>query len=248
MYSNGLKIPRLDGWSWGIAFFVTNGLTKYYQLCRALVVNELSQQVLRTDAAGMPLEWINYQEAVRFYHTGRVAYFLGSPLYRLRGGINALTGLRSEIEVNAIVATHGTNKTLTSDYIPPLSNRTLFKRDGHVCLYCGQRFMTSMLSRDHVTPISKGGADIWQNVVTACKRCNNHKAGRTPEQAGIELLAIPFRPTHAEYIYLKGKRVLADQMNFLRAHFPRKSPLRLRERDGADNRERDGADNQDEKA
>ena len=234
-------------WRSGDCFFCHERFNLELPVIRTVVVNELSQQVLRTDAAGMPLEWINYQEAVRFYHAGRVAYFLGSPLYRLRGGINALTGVRSEIEVNAIVATHGTNKTLTRDYIPPLSNRTLFKRDGHVCLYCGQRFMTSMLSRDHVTPISKGGADTWQNVVTACKRCNNHKAGRTPEQAGIELLAIPFRPTHAEYIYLKGKRVLADQMDFLRAHFPRKSPLRDRERDGVerDGVERDGAERDD---
>ncbi len=177
----------------------------------------------------MPLEWMNYQEAVRFYHTGRVAYCLGSHIYTLHGGINAISGLRSELAVSAIVATHGTNKTLTHNYIPPLSNRTLFKRDAQICLYCGQRFVTSELSRDHVTPISQGGGDHWQNVVTACKRCNNHKAGRTPEQAGMQLLAIPFRPTHAEYIYLKGKRVLADQMDFLRSHFPRKSPLRDRE-------------------
>jgi len=55
-------------------------------------VYDLSQQVLRTDAAGMPLEWINYQDAVRFYHAGRVAYFLGRPIYKLRGGVNmALT-------------------------------------------------------------------------------------------------------------------------------------------------------------
>lgn len=177
----------------------------------------------------MPLEWINYQDAVRFYHAGRVAYCLGSRIYTLRGGVNARSGKRSELEVNAIIATVGTNKKLTYDYIPPLSNRTLFKRDAHLCLYCGQRFLTVDLSRDHVTPISQGGTDLWQNVVTACKRCNNHKAGRTPEQAGMELLAIPFRPTHAEYIYLKGKRVLADQMEFLRSHFPRKSPLRDRD-------------------
>jgi len=55
-----------------------------------------------------------------------------------------------------------------------------------------------------------------------------HKAGRTPEQAGMELLAVPFIPTHAEYIYLQGRQVLADQMEFLRAHFPRCSPLHER--------------------
>ena len=65
-------------------------------------------------------------------------------------------------------------------------------------------------------------------VVTACRRCNNHKAGQTPEQAGMELLAVPFVPTHAEYVYLQGRGVLADQMEFLRAHFPRSSPLHER--------------------
>ena len=81
------------------------------------------------------------------------------------------------------------------------------------------------MSSSEITPISAGGLDVWTNVVTACRRCNHHKAGRTPEQAGMELLAVPFTPTYAEYIYLKGRRVLADQMEYLRAHFPRSSPL-----------------------
>ena len=46
----------------------------------------------------------------------------------------------------------------------------------------------------------------------------------------MELLAIPFTPTHAEYVYLQGRRILADQMEFLLAHFPRNSLLRQRVR------------------
>ncbi|WP_018141504.1 HNH endonuclease [Thioalkalivibrio sp. ALJ7] len=185
-------------------------------------------QVLRTDAAGMPLEWIGLEQAVRLYYTEQVAYTCGSPLYRMRGGINARTGLQSRVEVNSIIATHGTRQSRFNDYIPPLNNTTLFRRDAHLCLYCGNSFRECDLSRDHVTPISQNGEDTWNNVVTACKRCNNHKAGFTPEEAGMQLLAIPFTPTHAEYIFLKGKRVLADQMEFLQAHFPRTSPLRGR--------------------
>jgi 5-methylcytosine-specific restriction endonuclease McrA len=188
----------------------------------------LQQQVLRTDAAGMPLEWIDYQQAVRLYHGGQVAYTCGTLLYRVRGGISAFTGLQSVVEVNSIIATHGTNRAIHKGYVPPLNNSTLFRRDAHICLYCGNHFAEHELSRDHVTPLSQQGKDTWTNVVTACKRCNNHKAGRTPEQADMQLLAIPFRPTHAEYIYLKGRRVLADQMEFLQAHFPRSSPLRER--------------------
>lgn len=189
-------------------------------------------QVLRTDASGMPLEWLGYQEAAKLYHLGMVAYSCGTALYTLRGGVNARTGDQSTIEVNSIIATHKhhqKSKGFPAKYSPPLSNQALFRRDNHLCLYCGFRYRNQDLSRDHVKPLSQGGLDLWGNVVTACKRCNNHKAGRTPEQASMQLLAIPFTPTHAEYVYLQGRRVLSDQMEFLKAHFPRQSPLHHRD-------------------
>ena len=179
----------------------------------------------------MPLEWIDYREAVRLHFLGQIAYTVGRTLFEVRGGINARTRRRSVVEVSSIVATHGNSHAIhwmRREYIPPLSNRTLFSRDNRICLYCGERFQVRQLSRDHVTPVSQGGRDRWNNVVTACIRCNSHKAGRTPEQAGMQLLAIPFIPTHAEYVYLQGRNVLADQMEFLRAHFPRTSPLHHR--------------------
>jgi len=162
------------------------------------------------------------------YHTEQVAYVCGSPIYRIRGGRNAKTGLRSVIVVSSIIATHGDTIAIERNrdrYTPPLNNRTLFKRDTNLCLYCAQQFRTSELTRDHITPISQGGRDVWTNVVTACRRCNNYKGGRTPEQVGVQLVAVPFTPTYAEYIYLKGRRVLADQMEYLLTHFPRTSPL-----------------------
>lgn len=193
--------------------------------------SDISQQVLRTDVAGMPLEWIDYREAVRLYHNEQVAYDCGTVLYTVFGGHNALSGSRSQIEVNSIIATEGTGQGLAfvrDQYVPPLNNRTLFKRDANLCLYCAVQFQTRDLTRDHITPLSQGGLDVWNNVATACRRCNNHKGGRTPEQASMKLIAVPFTPNYAEYIYLKGRRVLVDQMQYLLAHIPRSSPLHSR--------------------
>ena len=192
---------------------------------------DLHQQVLRTDVAGMPLEWIDYRDAVRLYHTEQVAYTCGVPIFTVHGGISSLTGEQSCIEVNSIIATEGHTPGYDSNrhnYVPPLNNKTLFRRDANVCMYCGNHFMSRELTRDHIVPVSQGGKDVWQNVVAACRRCNNHKGGRTPDQAKMQLIAVPFVPTYAEYIYLKGRRILADQMDFLRAHFPRTSPLHQR--------------------
>ncbi len=191
----------------------------------------LSQEILRTDISGMPLEWIDYRDAVRLQHMEQIAYTCGSRMYTLMGGTNAKTGKRTIVEVNSIVATLGHSHNpgnLRGDYVPPLNNQTLFRRDAHLCLYCGGRFPSNQLSRDHIRPLSQGGRDTWMNVVTACRSCNNAKAWRTPEQAGMQLIAVPFTPTYAEYIYLKGRRVLADQMEYLLAHFPRSSPLHAR--------------------
>jgi hypothetical protein len=194
-------------------------------------VRGLSHHVLRTDVSGMPLEWIDYKEAARLYHQNQVAYTCGSLLYKLYGGTNAITGHRTVLDVNSIVATighTGNPGNLRHDYVPPLNNQTLFRRDAFLCMYCGIRFPSRELSRDHIRPFSQGGVDVWTNVVTACRRCNNQKASRTPEQAKMYLLAVPFTPTYAEYIFLKGRRVLADQMEYLLAHFPRSSPLHAR--------------------
>ena len=76
------------------------------------LASDISQQVLRTDVAGMPLEWIDYREAVRLYHAEQVAYDCGTRLYTVYGGYSSLDGNRSHIDVNSIIATHGTSQSL----------------------------------------------------------------------------------------------------------------------------------------
>lgn len=194
-------------------------------------VPDLGQQVLRTDISGMPLEWMDFRQAVRLHSLRQIAYSCGSPLFRIHGGWSARSGRRSVVEVHSIIATQGRSPDLAdthAGYVPPLNNQTLFQRDGHLCLYCAESFAPSALTRDHIRPLSRGGEDSWTNVATACRRCNNYKGGRTPEEAGMQLIAVPFVPSYAEYIYLKGRRILADQMEFLLAYISRSSPLHAR--------------------
>jgi len=104
-------------------------------------------------------------------------------------------------------------------FTPPLCNRTLFRRDDHRCLYCGTRKPRTDLTRDHVLPVSRGGTDKWENVVAACKRCNWTKDNKTPEEANMPLLAVPFRPNPYEWHFLAKDRILADQMDYLSQQF-----------------------------
>jgi transcriptional regulator with XRE-family HTH domain len=54
--------------------------------------------------------------------------------------------------------------------------RTLvFKLDSHECVYCSAQ---SVLEVDHIFPVSMGGTDEPENLVTCCHRCNNKKKNR----------------------------------------------------------------------
>ena len=130
-----------------------------------------------------------------------------------------MTGSRTEVEINSIVAVRGEFKRTYVNTIPPLNNRELFRRDGNLCLYCGKAYGDAGLTRDHVVPISRGGKDAWSNVVSSCKRCNAHKGCRMPDEARMPLLAVPYVPNMAEYLVLRNRRILADQMEFLKTQF-----------------------------
>jgi len=179
-----------------------------------------SPVILKLDVRGFPQSWISWQEAICFYVRDRVAWEIGSQNFLFHGGYSRINLRFSEVEINSIIAVKGKCTTHTRyDVIPKLSNSELFRRDRHMCLYCGQVQRDKLLTRDHVVPRSYGGVDRWSNVVTACRRCNVAKGGRTPEEANMKLLAIPFTPNRAEFLVLKNRRILVDQMDFLKKQF-----------------------------
>lgn len=82
--------------------------------------------------------------------------------------------------------------------VPPVNRREVLRRDHHACQYCGSR---KHLTLDHVIPVSKGGQHTWDNVVTACSRCNQRKSDRTPLEAGMPLCSKPKAPVHPAVIF-----------------------------------------------
>ena len=181
--------------------------------------------VLQLDLSGRPQAWIAPREAAVLYATDGVAWTIGRPLQVLRGGIQRLTGLQSRIEVHAIIAVRGAVPSRAWRVAPALTNSKLFARDRHVCAYCGGRFGFDTLTREHIVPVSRGGRDTWMNCITACRACNGRKGNRRPEEAGMSLLYLPYVPNLHEDMILRGRRILADQMEFLLASVPRSSRL-----------------------
>jgi len=75
-----------------------------------------------------------------------------------------------------------------------LTRRNVMLRDAHQCQYCTTRPPLRELNIDHVMPRSRGGSDTWENLVTACRRCNLTKSSRTPEEANMRLIRQPSTP------------------------------------------------------
>ena len=176
----------------------------------------LSEHFLRLNTAGMPMAWLSWQEAVLLHARDLVSWTYGDTLKVVRGGIDK-GGMRTQLPLKSVLACKGkvVNETQAS-----LSNATLFRRDHNTCLYCGLKFSNRDLSRDHVIPVSRGGLADWMNVVTSCKRCNTRKGNRLLSESSLSLLALPYRPNHAEYLALTHSgRIRGDQMTFLKSQF-----------------------------
>jgi 5-methylcytosine-specific restriction endonuclease McrA len=72
-----------------------------------------------------------------------------------------------------------------------LSRKNILVRDRYTCQYCSEVFSAGELTLDHVMPRSRGGTSSWENLVTSCRRCNNRKGDRLPDEAGMKLKRRP---------------------------------------------------------
>lgn len=173
-------------------------------------------------------------EACCYHARGKVMFTIGQVLKTFRGGHNT-HGEQSVVDVQAILGCTG--PLVGEEWLDRTSTYTersiLYARDRNMCGYCGHVYPNYKLTIDHVKPrsryadfgMSKSQMNTWENCVAACKPCNHRKADRTPEEAHMPLLYVPYAPNAQEKMILKNRNVLADQMDFLMARVPKSSRL-----------------------
>jgi 5-methylcytosine-specific restriction endonuclease McrA len=156
---------------------------------------------LALNASYEPLVMLPVQRAVRLVMDGRAELVEahGSRVIRSAG---------RELPLPAVI------RLVRYVYVPRrmrrgVTNTILFARDGYTCGYCGRHRDAlrgrEYLTRDHVLPqcrfARRSEANTWANCVTACSSCNNRKADRTPQEAGMALRVVPVEPhfVHLEW-------------------------------------------------
>ena len=60
--------------------------------------------------------------------------------------------------------------------------RRILQRDLWECYWCGADANTV----DHLVPVAKGGLDIDENLVAACKKCNYSKQDKMPDEFQLQ--------------------------------------------------------------
>src|SRR6185312_15958106 len=182
------------------------------QIVREITLNQYPD-ILELNRNAEPVRFMDYKEYARQAVNGNILWSMGQYEVTLHGGINARTGQRSKLVIDTIVVMDNDKSPFTYiKEIPTLSNKSLFERDRNICGYCGNRFKSKELTRDHVVPTSRGGEDVWTNVIAACKPCNCTKGNRMLSEIGMELLFAPYAPNYYEALILSQKNILADQM------------------------------------
>jgi 5-methylcytosine-specific restriction endonuclease McrA len=155
---------------------------------------------LTLNASYEPLVVLPVQRAVRLVMDGRAELVEAH-------GTRVIRSAGREMPVPAVI------RLVRFVYVPRrmrrgVTNTILFARDGYTCAYCGRHRDAlrgrEFLTRDHVLPQSRfarrAEANTWENCVTACSACNNRKANRTPDQAGM---ALRVKPAEPQFVHLE---------------------------------------------
>lgn len=150
-----------------------------------------TRKVLILSQSYEPLTITNWRKAFLLVYTGKAELVDAYDEYL--NGINCKFAMPSVIRLRSRPRFNPYKKV-------ELNRKNVFKRDDSRCQYCGA---TDNLTLDHVIPKSKGGKSTWDNLVTACMKCNNKKDNKTLSDVGMSLKSEPRRPHHVQLLMKK---------------------------------------------
>ncbi len=150
------------------------------------IYNGIMSHALVLNASFEPLHIVTWQRALQLLFQGKVEVVEESD--------KEVRTVRLTIKVPAVLRLLNYVPLTRKKEIVRFSRLNIFLRDHSTCQYCGKIFGRNQLTLDHVIPIVQGGKKSWENIVTACKPCNQRKGGRTPSQAGLQLIRKPKQP------------------------------------------------------
>ncbi len=151
-------------------------------------IARMNKQVLLLNQSYEPMQVCNMRRAV-------ILLFLGKA-HTVEPYDDEIRSVTISMQAPAVIRL-GSYVTIPRSGIV-LTRKNILKRDGHMCQYCGSTH--DPLTIDHIVPKVRGGKDTWENLTTACVKCNNNKGNRTLRQSGFRLLSKPRTPSRITFI------------------------------------------------
>tara|TARA_R100000008_G_C3523451_1_gene135273 strand:- start:145 stop:669 length:525 start_codon:yes stop_codon:yes gene_type:complete len=146
--------------------------------------NIKKMKTLKLDSSYRPIEIIDAIEALVMCFIGKAEVL---ETYK-----KEIKSVSSAFKLPAVIVLNRLVKFRFNGLMPNRTN--LLWRDGNQCQYCAKKFSTSELTLDHVIPKSRGGRNTWENLVVACKKCNQKKGADIPREAGMYPIRKPTKP------------------------------------------------------
>jgi len=149
-----------------------------------------SVSVLKLDSSFKPIEVISWQEAFVLTYVGKA--------WAVEYTDKWVRSAREAFQIPAVIALR---QYIDEKFFTlTCSRKNILLRDNNTCQYCNKRFPETELTIDHVIPRSKGGTNIWENVVAACKPCNQKKGSHLLSTATVSLSREPRKPSYRTLI------------------------------------------------
>lgn len=161
--------------------------------------NILSERVLVIDKMYQPIMFISVRRAICLIFTEK-AELLTTDISKY---INSTSQKFPKPTVIKVITEFD-----SFDLQISLNRWSIYARDNFTCAYCNVFFHNKkLLSIDHINPVSKGGKDTWENLITSCLTCNQKKADRTIEESKIKMYFKAYKPVWTTEFMLRLSQI-----------------------------------------